>query len=92
MTVRGEHYEMHPNSLRRKVLYEVKTQKKSIPIIAELNGLPATTVSTWVKQAGLDIGRPSYQVRRYNPGNQVKLPTDYEVDVISRLLQTWRFR
>ena len=90
MTVRGGHYEMHPDSLRRKVLYEVKTQKKSIAIIAELNGLPHSTVCTWVKLAGLDRGRPAYKTRQRKAGQ--KRPSDDDNCVLNLLLKTWRLR
>ena len=92
MSVRGEHYEMHPDSLRRKVLYEIKTQKKSIAIIAELNGLPNTTVWTWAKQAGLDRGRPAYRTRAQNRKANQKRPSDDELGVINFLLRTWRLK
>ena len=89
MTVRGEPYVHHPNAIKRKVLHEVATQEKSIAIIAELNGLPAATVCTWVRQAGLDRGRPAYS-RRDNDGRHVKLPSVPELDATNRLLNNWR--
>ena len=92
MTVKGKPYVHHSNALRKKVLFEVRTQEKSLAIIAELNGLPAATVCTWVRQAGLDRGRPAYTRRRENPGNHVSLPTDYELAVVNHLLNTWRLK
>ena len=91
MTVKGNHYEMHSNAVRQKVLHQVKTQEKSIAIIAELNGLPASTVCTWVKLAGLDRGRPAYKSRRDRKKN-INRPGDYEIGAVNRLLNTWRLR
>ena len=92
MTVRGKPYVHHPNALRRKVLHEVATQEKSIAIIAELNGLAAATVCAWVRQAGLDRGRPAYTRRRDNDGRQVKLPSGPQLAAANRLLNTWRLK
>ena len=92
MTVRGEPYVAHTDLVRRKVLFEIATQKKSIAIIAELNGVPASTVCTWVKLAGLDRGRPAYKARQPNRKNNPKLPTPSEVAVVNSLLNTWRLK
>jgi len=89
VTAKGEHYEMHSNAVKQKALHEVRTQKKSIQIIADLNGVPASTLHTWVRQAGLDRGRPAY-CRRDNDARHVKLPSKDELAEDARLMRAWK--
>jgi len=55
---------------KQKFLYDVKTLKASINVIAELNDIPIGTGHDWAKKSGLMKDRPSYARARAQPQPQ----------------------